>query len=128
MDLKTLSYKTALLLALAKHVSDLHALSVHPSYTQFAPNFSKVRIRANAAFIPKVIPITYSSQATDLVPFHSQPFSPPEQRHLNTLCLVRALRIYMDRTRPFQNCDQLFVCFATPLRVGLGPNNASSIG
>lgn len=39
VDHKTLSYKTALLLALtsAKHVSDLHSLSVHPSCTQFSP-------------------------------------------------------------------------------------------
>ena len=35
-DLKHLSFKTALLLALAlaKHVSDIHALSVHPSCTR----------------------------------------------------------------------------------------------
>lgn len=39
VDLKTLSYKTAQLLALAmaKCVSDLHVLSVHPSCTQFPP-------------------------------------------------------------------------------------------
>lgn len=60
--------------------SDLHALSVHLLCTQFAPDYSKVMIRPNAAFIPKVIAMTYSSQVTDLFPFHPPLFSSPEQR------------------------------------------------
>ena len=43
-DLKCISYKPALLLALtsAKRVGDLHALSVHLSCTQFTPDGSKM--------------------------------------------------------------------------------------
>jgi hypothetical protein len=44
LDLKIFSYKTSLLMALAsaKHVGDLHVLSVHPCCTQFAPGQLRV--------------------------------------------------------------------------------------
>ncbi len=44
VDLKLFSYRTALLLALtsAERVGDLHALSVHPSCTQFTLDGTKV--------------------------------------------------------------------------------------
>ena len=56
-DMKHLSLKTVLLLALAsaKRVSDIHALSVHPSCTQFAPGQTRVLLKPNPAFTPKVV-------------------------------------------------------------------------
>lgn len=61
LDLKSLSYKTSLLMALssAKRVGDLHALSIHPSCAQFAPSDSKVKLRPNKAFAPKVMAISF---------------------------------------------------------------------
>ena len=54
VDLKVLSLKTALLLALAsaKRVSDIHAFSVHPDCLQFATGDARVVLRPNPAFIP----------------------------------------------------------------------------
>ncbi|KAK2823508.1 hypothetical protein Q7C36_020108 [Tachysurus vachellii] len=116
VSLKYLSLKTALLLALvtAKRVSDLHALSVSPSCLQFAPGLTKVSFRPNPAFVPKVLESTYRCPSTELAAFHPPPFSSPEERKLNALCPVRALRAYVGRTAGFRTCDQLFVSWATP--------------
>ena len=67
-DMKFLSYKTAPLLALTstKQVGDLHALSVHLSCTPFTPIGSKVTLRPNAAYLPKIIPAAYSSMTFEL--------------------------------------------------------------
>lgn len=118
VDMKFLSYKTALLLALAsaKRVADLHALSVHPSCTQFTPDGSKVTLRPNAAYWPKTIPTAFSSMAFELMSFCPPPFASEEQRRLHSLCPVRGLRTYIDRTQSVRLCDQLFVCFANPAK------------
>ncbi|XP_053351317.1 uncharacterized protein LOC128520900 [Clarias gariepinus] len=118
IDMKILSYKTALLLALAsaKRVGDLHALSVHPSCTQFAANGLKVTLQPNAAYVPKIVSTDYSSMVFDLFSFFPPPFASDEQRKLHNLCPVRALRVYMDRTVDMHLCDQLFICFASPVK------------
>ncbi len=61
-DLKIILYKTALLLALAsmKRVGELHALSINPACIRFTQNFTKVTLRPNPAFVPKVIKPGYS--------------------------------------------------------------------
>ena len=57
VGMKFVSLKVLLLLALttAKHVSDLQALSIRPSCLQFAPGVSKVCLRPNPDFVPKVV-------------------------------------------------------------------------
>ena len=118
VDMKFVSYKTALLLALtsAKRVGDLHALSVHSSCTQFTSDGSKVTLRPNAAYLPKVIPAAYNSMTFELSSFCPPPFASEELRRLHCLCPVRMLRTYIDRTQGVRLCDQLFVCFANPAR------------
>ncbi|XP_029968087.1 uncharacterized protein LOC115403361 [Salarias fasciatus] len=115
VSLKHLSLKTALLLALAsaKRVSDIHALSVHSSCTQFAPGNARVSLKPHLAFVPKVVG---SCSPIVLTAFSPPPFSSPEERRLHMLCPVRALRIYMDRTMGFREGDQLFVSWARPCR------------
>ncbi len=56
-SLKHLSLKTVLLLALAsaKRVSDIHALSVSPACTQFAPGNTRMVLKPNPVFVPKVV-------------------------------------------------------------------------
>ena len=117
-DMKFISYKTALLLALtsAKRVGDLHALSVHPSCTQFTPDGSKVTLCLNAAYLPKIIPTAYSSMTFELLSYCPPPFSSEEQRRLHSSYPVRALRTYIDHTQVVRLCDQLFVCFANPAK------------
>ncbi|KAK0145714.1 hypothetical protein N1851_015374 [Merluccius polli] len=115
VELKTLSFKTALLLALAsaKRVSDIHALSVSPACMQFLRGNSKVLLKPNPAFVPKVFDSASSYRPIELLAFHSPPFSSREQERLNALCPVRALRVYVDRTAGFRKSEQLFVSCAT---------------
>ena len=115
VELKTLSFKTALLLALAsaKRTSDIHALSVSPTCMQFLRGNSKVLLKPNPAFVPKVFDSALSYRPIELLAFHSPPFSSREQERLNALCPVRALRVYVDRTAGFRKSEQLFVSCAT---------------
>ena len=75
-DLKHVSLKTVLLLALAsaKRVSDIHAYSVHPSCSQLFPGDVRMILKPNPAFVPKVVG---SCSPIDLVAFAA---SPGEQR------------------------------------------------
>ncbi|KAK7906753.1 hypothetical protein WMY93_015365 [Mugilogobius chulae] len=112
--LKYVALKTVLLLALtsAKRVSELQAFSVSPTCMQFAPGLSKVHLRPNPAFMPKVEP-AYSCPTLEIAAFHPPPFSSPEEQQLHSLCPVRALRVYVDRTAGLRKADQLFVSWAS---------------
>lgn len=115
ISLKLLSFKTALLLALAsaKRVSELHALSVHPSCTKFSLSGDMVSLKPNPAFMPKCFP-AFTSEVLELSAFHPPPFSSPEDERLNALCPVRALQTYINRTSAFRKSDQLFISWAPP--------------
>ncbi len=110
-DLKLLSLKTALLLALstAKRVSELHALSVHNSCMQFTMDYSRVSLKTNPAFVPKVIESALACNQVDLMAFHPPPFLSPEEERLHCLCLVRALHCYVNRTKALRKSNPLFV-------------------
>ncbi|XP_024865142.1 uncharacterized protein LOC108244802 [Kryptolebias marmoratus] len=111
ISMKFLTLKTALLLALttAKRVGELHALSVSPTCLQWAPGLSKVCLRPNPAFVPKVMETSYRCSMVELPAFHPPPFSSAEEERLNCLCPVRTLRAYVDRTAGFRRADHLFV-------------------
>nr|XP_043888269.1 uncharacterized protein LOC122773567 [Solea senegalensis] len=115
VGMKFVSLKTVLLLALstAKRVSDLQALSIRPSCLQFGPGLSKVCLRPNPAFVPKVVESAYRCPTVELLAFHPPPFSSTEEQRLNTLCPVRALQSYVSRTADFRRTDQLFVSWST---------------
>jgi hypothetical protein len=115
ISLKNLSFKTALLLALAsaKRASDMHALSVHPSCTKFSLSGDKIFLRPNPAFMPKCF-LGFTCKVIELSAFHPAPFSSTEDQRLNTLCPVRALRAYLDRTSSFRKSDQLFISWGPP--------------
>ena len=72
VDLRFLSLKTALLLALvsAKRVSDIHAFSVSEECTRFSEDRTRVVLRTNLAFVPK-------NQLTTCVPVDLVEFCPP---------------------------------------------------
>ncbi|XP_073687910.1 uncharacterized protein [Garra rufa] len=115
VHIKFLSLKTVLLLALAsaKRVGELHALSVHQTCLKFSPDDSKVTLLPNPAFVPKVSDSAYNCSALELRAFYPPPFSSEEERKLHTLCPVRALRFYVNRTQSFRKNDQLLVSWAT---------------
>ncbi len=108
-NLRSLSLKTALLLALAsvKRVGDLQALSVSPACLEFGPNDSKVVLKPRHSYVPEVLSTPFRAQVITLFAL------PPseEDRELSLLCPVRALRIYFERSAPFRHMEQLFVSF-----------------
>ncbi len=108
-NLRSLSLKTALLLALAsvKRVGDLQALSISPACLEFGPNDSKVVLKPRQGYVPKVLSTLFRAQVITLSAL------PPseEDRELSLLCPVRALRIYFERSAPFRHAEQLFVSF-----------------
>ncbi len=108
-DLRSLSLKTALLLALAsvKRVGDLQVLSTSPACLEFGPNDSKVVLKPRHGYVPKVLSTPFRAQVITLSAL------PPseEDRELSLLCPVRALRIYFERSAPFRHTEQLFVSF-----------------
>ncbi|KAL0151728.1 hypothetical protein M9458_052954 [Cirrhinus mrigala] len=104
-----LSLKTSLLIALTsiKRVGDLHALSVSESCLEFGLANSHVRLRPRPGYVPKVPTTPFQDQVVDLQALPSE----EADLALGLLCPLRALHIYVDRTRSFRRSEQLFVCF-----------------
>ncbi|KAL0175478.1 hypothetical protein M9458_027808, partial [Cirrhinus mrigala] len=113
-----LSFKTSFLLALSslKRVGDLQALSVAPSFLDFAPGLSKAFLHPRTGYVPKVP--SSAPRPVVLQAFCPPPFREPDQQKLNCMCPVRALDAYVHRVAPWRRSDQLFICFG-PLRRGL---------
>lgn len=111
VDLKTLSLKTVLLVALttAKRVSDIGALSVAPECMKFRSDGGKVLLKPNVKFLPKTLRIV--DTPTELAAFHPPPFETEEDRRLNCLCPVRALRLYRQKTQAVRSTNQLFISY-----------------
>ncbi len=69
----------------------------------------KVSFRPNPPFVPKVFDHMGAVQSVDLITFHPPHFSSPEEERLHSLCPVRALYAYVQRTRTLRKSNQLFV-------------------
>ncbi len=108
VELKFLSLKTALLTALTsiKRIGDLQAFSVSEECLVFGPVYSHVVLRPRPGYVPKVPTTPFRDQVVNLQALPSEEADPA----LALLCPVRALRIYVDRTRSFRRSEQLFVC------------------
>lgn len=93
VELKLLSIKKALLISLttAKRVSDLQALSVHPSCLQMAQRPTTACLRPNPAFVPKLRESSSRCPTLELLAFHPPPFLSEEDKRLCTLCPVWTL-------------------------------------
>ncbi len=109
VELKYLSAKTALLTALTsiKRVGDLQAFSVSEECLVFGPDYSHVVLRPRPGYVPKVPTTPFRDQVVNLQALPSEEADPA----LALLCPVRALRIYVDRTRSFRSSEQLLVCY-----------------
>ncbi len=108
VELKFLSLKTALLTALTsiKRVGDLQAFSVSEECLVFGPVYSHVVLRPRPGYVPKVPTTPFRDQVVNLQALPSEEADPA----LALLCPVRALRIYVTRTRRVRSSEQLFVC------------------
>ncbi len=109
VELRYLSAKTALLTALTsiKRVGDLQAFSVSEECLVFGPDYSHVVLRPRPGYVPKVLTTPFRDQVVNLQALPSEEADPA----LALLCPVRALRIYVERTRSFRSSEQLFVCY-----------------
>ena len=113
-DLKSLSRKTALLLALssAKRVGELQALSVSQDCMRWKPDGTGVSLWPNPAFLPKVVAPRTVNHVLEVVALGSALGPQGCSEDLSTLCPVRALRAYVERTQPLRGAGtQLFVCY-----------------
>ncbi len=116
VELKFLSLKTALLTALTsiKRVGDLQAFSVSEECLVFGPVYSHVVLRPRPGYVPKVPTTSFCDQVVNLQALPSEEADPA----LALLCPVRALRIYVTRTRSVRSSEQLFVCHGGQEREG----------
>ncbi len=111
---RLLTLKMVLLLAISslKRVGDLQALSVAPSFLDFAPGLAKAFLYPRAGYVPKVpssVPRPVVLQA-----FCPPPFREPDQKRLNCMCPVLALDVYFHRTALWRKTDKLLVCYGPP--------------
>ncbi|KAI2661254.1 enzymatic polyprotein [Labeo rohita] len=118
-----LTLKTVLLLALSslKRIGDLQALSVAPSFLDFAPGLSKAFLFPKAGYVPKVP--TSTPRPVVLQAFCPPPFRDADQQKLNCMCPVRALDAYVHRAArgqspfyPEHGCLQSFSCWGSHAR------------
>ncbi len=105
-------------------MGDLQALSVAPSYLDFAPGLAKAFLYPRAGYTPKVP--TTAPRPVVLQAFHPPPFRDSDQAKLNCMCPVRALDTYVHRATQWRRSDQLLVCVGPPRR-GL-PASKHTIG
>ncbi len=108
VKLKFLLAKTALLTVLTSiiRVGDLQAFSVSEKCLVFGPAYSHVLLRPRPGYVPKVPTTPFRDRVVNLQALPSEEADPA----LALLCPIRALRIYVDRTRSFRSSEQLFVC------------------
>ncbi len=83
-----LTLKTVLLQVISslKRVGDLQALSVAPTYLDFAPRMAKVFFYHREGYAPKVPSVT--PQPVVLQAFSPPPFREPDQQKFNCMCPV----------------------------------------
>ncbi len=110
---RILTLKVTLLLPLTslKRVGDLQALSVSEMCMDFPPCLVKVILRPRPGYIPKVLSTSFRSQVVTLHSFHPPPFASSEDEKLHMLSPVRALKLYLNRSKVWRKFSQLLVCF-----------------
>ena len=111
LELRVLTFKTVFLLAIttAKRVSDLHALSIHSECLSFDAEHRSVRLQPNPVFVTKTQRVAASVR---LEAFHPPPFSSDLDRRLHNICPIRALLLYLQRTKDIRgSVSQLFVTY-----------------
>ena len=108
-DMKWVSGKVFMLLLLttAARVSEVTALTTR---VDFSVNDEQVIIYPDPEFRPKTKDDIYSRGPMVTKAFYPKPRN-REQRRLNLSCPVRAVRIYLDRTRAVRQSEQLLVSY-----------------
>ncbi len=73
-------------------------------------------LRPRPGYIPKVLSTSFRSQVVTLHSFHPPRFASCEDEKLHMLCPVRALKLYVDRSKVWRKSSQLLVCFSAGRR------------
>ena len=111
--LKFLTWKTVFLVAItsARRASEIHALRCDPPYITF--NATGVTMFPDIQFLPKVNSRFACSQAIEVPAMHHE-----QDQKLRSLCVRRALKYYLERTRAIRLADscQLFVAYGRSIR------------
>ena len=114
-DLKALSVKTALLLALAcgKRVGDLHALSVNSECMQIGPDDCMIRLILRRGYTTKVLSTPFRAQMTTIQAFCLTELdnSVTGARFVPCAHAIHE-QDYVNRTSQFRASEQLFVGYA----------------
>ncbi len=126
VELEYLLAKTALLTALTsiKRVGDLQAFSVSEECLVFGPVYSHVVLRPRPGYVPKVHTTPFRDQVVNLQALPSEEAAPA----LALLCPVRALHIYMDRTRSFRSSEHLLSVTEVSRKGRLSPSRGWPTG
>lgn len=66
-------------------IKAIQSTKAFASCLQFSPNYSKVVLFPNPAFVPKVRESTYNCPTQELLAFHPLPFADESQRQVNSL-------------------------------------------
>ena len=101
--------KTAFLLAVcsAKRIGELESLDCRPPFCTVGEG--GIVLRPNAQFIPKVPTLQNIEQSLEFSPFGRDSRNPEGTDR--AICVCRAMKIYLDRTKNVRNTNQLFVTF-----------------
>ena len=122
-EMKYLTRKTLFLLSLASGArrGEVHALSADPSCLRWSRDYSSCTLRTDPSFIAKTQIGNYCPQAIS-IPALSAVVGRGEPER--SLCPVRALRFYVERTRPIRDGrTRLFL----PVRAGKRDISAQTI-
>ncbi len=112
-SLADITKKTAFLIAAAsgRRVSDIHALSVADNHLVFSGG--SVRLLPRSGYLAKNQSLDFTPSAINLPDLRKASGSRDEA----PWCPVRALKFYLDRTKPYRgNHDQLFLTTQKPYR------------
>jgi hypothetical protein len=109
IELNLLTIKTIFLLGIcsAKRIGELQNLDCRPAFCSIGEG--GVVLRTNPSFIPKVPSLQNIEQTLEFSPFGKNTRNPEGTQ--KAICICRALRIYLDRTKDIRRTNQLFVTF-----------------
>ncbi len=77
----------------------------------FGPGDCSVTLRPRMGYVPKSLSTPFKTPTISLSALSSKSTASREADAQTSVCPVRALRIYIDRSASFRQSDQLFVCY-----------------
>ncbi len=92
-------------------MGDLHTFSVDSDCICFGPGDCSVTLRPRPGYMPKSLSTPFKTKTVSLSALSSESSTLLDADAQTSVCPVRALSIYIDRSASFRQSDQLFVCY-----------------